>query len=161
MGWGAKLNHVSLCGQWSLEEAAYHSNKREMLAIWCVLKDHAPVLRNSTLLVQSDNKTVIAYLRNEGGTKSDALMNLCRKIFRILDCAKIHIECHYIPGRYNSEADHLSRSLARPEWHLLPEITEKIFALWGIPTIDLFASARAHVLTMTLEVWRCGGGLIA
>lgn len=146
IAWGAQLDHVKLAGRWSPEEARLHSNHREMLAIWHVLKDHAPRLATSSLLIQSDNRTVVAYLRNEGGTKSMALMDLTYKILKIIDLFNIHIVIHYLPGRYNSEADHLSRLSRPPEWHLLPTITNQIFAKFGRPVIDLFASAVAHVV---------------
>lgn len=90
-----------------------------MLVIMCISKHHTPVLLTNWTLVglstESDNKTTKAYLRNGGGTKWDALMNLCRKIFRILYYSQVHY--HYIAGRYNSEADHLpsTPSIWRPD----------------------------------------------
>lgn len=146
MAWGAQLNNVRLGGPWSIEETNLHSNHREMLAIWYVLKDHAPRLAGTTLLIQSDNKSVVTYLRNEGGTKSIQLMNITYQIFSILDTFQIHIQVHYLPGRFNVEADRLSRLASPPEWHLLPQITHQIFAKFGTPTIDLFASSIAHVV---------------
>ncbi|XP_026330620.1 uncharacterized protein LOC113238110 [Hyposmocoma kahamanoa] len=145
-GWGAQLNNLRLSGLWSVNEANSHSNQREMRAIWYTLKDHCRHLVGSSLLIQSDNRTVVSYLRNEGGTKSHPLMEMTYKIFNILDLYNIHMVAQYIPGRYNGEADQLSRLTYPPEWHLLPQITSTIFSKWGRPVIDLFASSIAHVV---------------
>lgn len=146
LAWGAQVDNMKVWGRWHQNQSALHSNQRELLAVFYALKDHCLFLTNSSLLIQSDNKTVVAFLRNEGGTKSPSLMSVCYKIFQILDLYNIHIEVHYLPGRFNPEADHLSRLSPLPEWHLLPQITRRIFHKWGTPQIDLFASATAHVV---------------
>ncbi|KAG6455767.1 hypothetical protein O3G_MSEX009410 [Manduca sexta] len=146
VGWGARLNNHYLSGLWSDAEKSLNSNLKEMLAILKALELHALLLRNQSVLIQSDNRTVVSYIRNEGGTRSKALTDLCRSVFLLLDQYKIHFSIHYIPGKFNSEADKLSRRLALPEWHLLPSATKKVFAHFGKPTIDLFASVRAHVV---------------
>lgn len=146
LAWGAQVDNMNVWGQWHRNQSALHSNQRELLAVLYALKDRCLYLANSTLLIQSDNKTVVAFLRNEGGTRSPPLLNICYKIFQILDLHNIHIETHYLPGRFNPEADHLSRLSPLPEWHLLPALTKKVFHKWGTPQIDLFASATAHVV---------------
>lgn len=146
IGWGAQLDSLRLWGQWTLQETKLHSNVREMLAIWYVLKDQAQRLADSTVLIQSDNKTVVSYIRNEGGMKSLALLNLTRQVISVLDMYKIHVKIHYLPGPYNGEADRLSRLSGPPEWHLTPIVTNVIFFKFGVPVIDLFASAAAHVV---------------
>lgn len=146
LAWGALIDNVKLWGQWPHGEANLHSNQREMLAVLHALEDRCRYLAHSSLMIQSDNKTVVSYLRNEGGTRSTALMNLCYRIFHLLDHHNIHLECHYLPGRYNCEADRLSRLSPTPEWHLLPIVTAKLFSKWGTPVVDLFASATAHVV---------------
>lgn len=117
-----------------------------MIAILRVLLTFCPQLSHSTILVQCDNKTVVAFLRREGGTKSASLMELTKLIFCLLERHSIHVEARHIPGKYNCHADHLSRHLAPPEWHLLPQGTEKVFQKFGVPLIDLFASERAKVV---------------
>lgn len=145
LGWGVKLDNENLTGSWLPSQQYLHCNQKEMLAILFVLKDHCQLLSNKTLHIQCDNRTVVFYLRNEeGGTKSKALMDLT--IFQILDDHDIQMSIYHIPGTYNSEADHLSRSKKLPEWHLSPKITKIVFQKWGTPTIDLFASSQAHVV---------------
>lgn len=146
LGWGAQLDNQSLWGPWSEIEKNFHCNVKEMLAILKVLQSHAQYLRQSTVTIQCDNRTVVAYLRHEGGTKSSRLMDITYDIFCLVDQYHIHVNVYYIPGRYNSHADHLSRFRQAPEWHLLPECTKIIFVKWGIPQVDLFASSNAHVV---------------
>ncbi|KAI5638398.1 hypothetical protein NE865_09032 [Phthorimaea operculella] len=147
MAWGARLNNLSLSGSWSEAEASLHCNQKELLAVIKVL-EQAPVLalHKAAILLQSDSRTVVAYLRCEGGTHSDTLMNLTYRAFTLLDYYQIHLRVYHLPGIFNCEADHLSRLKQPPEWHLLSEATDVIFSKWGVPEIDLFASQIAHVV---------------
>lgn len=115
-----------------------------MLAI--LYQNCAHVLDQSSILIQCDNRTAVAHLRREGGTKSPALMRITYEILNLLDQHQIHFTIQHIPGKYNSHADHLSRHRRPPEWHLLSVCLEKVFLKWGTPVIDLFASATAHVV---------------
>lgn len=146
VAWGAQIDSLAISGTWNREERHLHCNQKEMLAIYKTLESHAPNMAQSSVLIQSDNRTAVAYLRNEGGTKSQMLMNLARRIFRILDDHQIHLKINYIPGKFNNHADCLSRHRRAPEWHLLPDCTEIVFAKMGIPVIDLFASKTARVV---------------
>lgn len=146
LAWGAQLNDQILWGTWSPAEKHLHSNEKEMLAIFYAIQTQVHVLQGSSVLIQSDNKAAVAHLRKEGGTKSKRLMELTYKILTILDQNAIQFSIQYIPGRYNSHADRLSRHRKLPEWHLLPSGLETVFQRWGVPVIDLFASATAHVV---------------
>ncbi|XP_045541656.1 uncharacterized protein LOC123723143 [Papilio machaon] len=146
LAWGAQLKDLAIWGSWSQEEQRLHSNQKEMLAILHALQTHVHLMKHSSLLIQCDNKTAVAQLRKEGGTKSISLMNITYQILKLLDHHKIHFSIHYIPGKYNNHADHLSRHRQPPEWHILPTCAEMVFAKWGTPVIDLFASKTAHVV---------------
>ena len=47
----------------------------------------------------------------------------------------------YIPTHLIVEADYLFRDWLLPEWHLLPQVTQAMFCLWGLPEVDLLASS--------------------
>ncbi|KAJ8733705.1 hypothetical protein PYW07_014256 [Mythimna separata] len=60
IAWGARLDNLSLSGLWSEAEKDLHCNQKEMIAILRVLEDHCQLLRHKTVLIQSDNKSVVA-----------------------------------------------------------------------------------------------------
>ncbi|CAG9136889.1 unnamed protein product [Plutella xylostella] len=146
VGWGAYVDGHYLQGPWLAQETSFRANRKELLAISFVLQNMAQVFADKTILVQSDNQTALAYLRNQGGTRSEPLLSIARNIYTHLMTHRIHLMTSYIPGPLNSVADSLSRFKALPEWHLLPIATRLIFRKWGIPIIDLFASQNAHVV---------------
>lgn len=145
-GWGAQLEETLLSGNWSAEQKKWHSNRKEMYAVYAAIKHEAHFLRKAHVLVQTDNRTLVAYIQKEGGTRSLDLLNLTFKLLKLVDSLHIELSAAYLPGRYNGIADRLSRKKALPEWHLLPEATERIFERWGVPDIDLFASERTAVV---------------
>ncbi|KAJ2951282.1 hypothetical protein O0L34_g5683 [Tuta absoluta] len=145
-GWRAYVDERHLQGLWTQKEQTLHANLKELLVIYLVIKKMAFLFKHQTVSIQSDNCTALAYLRNQGGTRSIKLMELTRQIFEILSANKIHVITNYIPGPLNGIADSLSRGKSPPEWFLLPQACEKIFSKWGVPAIDLFASEQAHVV---------------
>lgn len=151
-GWGGQLNDLLYSGSWSQHERMLHSNVLELLAILKILKIVMSQLKNKCLSISSDNRSVVAYLRNEGGTKSSTLMKLTFKILTLLDQNHVQMSIHFIPGRYNSVADRLSRSRGISEWHLTEQATTLIFSLLGVPEVDLFASHRAHVVPLYVSM---------
>lgn len=103
-------------------------------------------LQNAHILVQSDNRTLVAYIRNEGGTRSLALLELTIKLLELTERLNVMLSAAYLPGRYNGIADRLSRNRPVPEWHLLPPASEVVFRIWGVPDVDLFASRETAVV---------------
>ncbi|KAG7304662.1 hypothetical protein JYU34_010004 [Plutella xylostella] len=146
LAWGARLDDVEMSGTWQTHEANLHSNVKEMLAVYYALKEQSHYLLMKSVMLQSDNRTVVSYIKKEGGSRSMNLMHVSKMIFALLDKFQIHLVAHHLPGKLNSEADHLSRFQKAPEWHLLQEITSIIFKKWGTPCIDLMASNSAHVV---------------
>ncbi|XP_047543312.1 uncharacterized protein LOC125075648 [Vanessa atalanta] len=146
VAWGAQLDNRSFPGSWNDREQLYHCNQKELLALLKILQKQGQFLSCSTVLWQCDNRTAVAFIRKEGGTKSIALLELTIDIFEVLDRYQIHLAAYHIPGKFNSHADHLSRYRSSPEWHLLPTCTDLIFNRFGVPVIDLFASEDAHVV---------------
>ena len=41
------------------------------------------------------------------------------------------------------EADYLSQDHLLSEWHLLPQVAQAAFCLWGLPEVDLLASSHS------------------
>lgn len=143
-GWGAQLNGF-LSGNWPTEQKKWHSNRKEMYAVYASINQEAQTLRKAHILLQTDNRTLVAYIQKEGGTKSLDLLNFTFQLLRLVDSLQIELSAAYLPGRYNGIADRLSRKKTLPKWHL-PKATNQIFKRWGVPDIDLFASAESAVV---------------
>ncbi|XP_064076265.1 uncharacterized protein LOC135194585 [Vanessa tameamea] len=152
LGWGAHLNGHIMWGTWSPQQQRWHSNKKELYAVMAAIRANTVVLRKSHVLIQSDNRTLIAYIRKEGGTRSLTLLGLTYELLTLTDQFKITLSAHYLPGRYNTIADRLSRKKEVAEWHLLPQATGQVFRKWGRPEIDLFASRRSAVVTNYVSI---------
>ena len=145
-GWGAQLDSLHLSGPWSKTQKNWHSNKKEMFAVHAAIEKMSHRLQSAHILLQTDNRTLVAYIQKEGGTRSLQLLNLTYQLLHILDRNNITLSAVYLPGRYNGIADRLSRGKPLPEWHLLPHATKGIFAKWGKPDVDFFASAGSTVV---------------
>ena len=70
VGWSAHLLDITASGLWSPEEVELSINARELLAVERGLFHFSHLVSNSTVAIFSDNSTVIAYLRKQGGTHS-------------------------------------------------------------------------------------------
>ena len=75
-GWGAHLNEHTARGTWSLPETKLHINHLELKAVFLALKEFQNLFCNKTVLVATDNTTVVAYINKEGG--------MCALLWRIL-----------------------------------------------------------------------------
>ncbi|CAH2208009.1 jg1828 [Pararge aegeria aegeria] len=146
IGWGAQLDDIKIAGTWTNYQLAWHANQKEMFAVYAAIVHQQPRLQNAQVLLQTDNRTVAAYINKEGGTKSVTILKQTRRLLSLLDKLNMHLIAQYFPGRYNAEVDALSRQKASPEWHLNTAATTVIFQMWGTPEIDLFASKSAHVV---------------
>lgn len=143
LGWGAYLNGLTASGQWSSQLQREHINVLEMKAVCLALSHFRESLSNKSVVLATDNSTVVAYLENQGGTRSFPLFQLARDI--LLFCAQhqIVLVVRHIPGHLNLLADSLSRSLApvNTEWELHRSVFQSVVLHWGKPNIDLFATS--------------------
>ena len=72
-GWGAHLDDHTARGTWSLPESKFHINHLELKAVFLALKEFRTLVCNKTVLIATDNTTVVAYINKEGGMKSGSL----------------------------------------------------------------------------------------
>ena len=110
--------------------------------VFLALKEFQDLCSNNTVLVATDNMTVVAYIIKEGGMKSGSL---CALLWRILSwCTRKEVSlkaCH-IPGRLNVIVEKLSRlgQTIQMEWSLHPEVFQAICSRLHQPQVDLFAT---------------------
>ena len=97
-GWGAHLDQNSTKGLWSDREKRLHINVLELKVVSLALRDFRDKCQNQTVLVATDNSTVVAYINKQGGTHSAEICALLWKI--MIWCHHYHItlKARHIPG---------------------------------------------------------------
>ena len=109
VGWGAHLSGQVVSGLWSQEEIHSSINQRELLAIFYALQHFLPLVRNTSVAVFADNTTALAYLKNQGGTRSAVLNQTAQDLLRWAELHSVSLLPQFIMGRNNVLADALSR----------------------------------------------------
>ena len=143
-GWGAHLQDLTASGIWSQDQSQLHINVLELQAIWLGLRAFSQRVENAKVALMSDNTSAVAYLRNQGGTKSLAMNDLATDICLWAEKRGMTLVPRYLPGHLNVLADHLSRrgQILKTEWSLNQTIADRIFRAWGRPFVDLFALGK-------------------
>ena len=109
-GWGAHLEQSSTQGLWSPQEKGLHINVLELKAVFLALRRFKDQCQDQTMLVATDNSTVVAYINKQGGTHS---ADMCALLWRMMTWghhSHITLKARHIPGCLNVMADLLSRS---------------------------------------------------
>ena len=147
-GWGAHLKDLQISGTWDSNEKKSHINQLEMVAVLKALTRFAPFLVGQKIGLMSDNCTVVAYLNKQGGTRSKNLCDTARKVLQLSEAHFIDLRAKYIPGKRNVLADALSRrnQVIGTEWTLRQDVANAVIDLWGLPSLDLFATNLNHRL---------------
>jgi hypothetical protein len=142
LGWGAYLEGQTVSGMWSSTLQKDHINLLEMRAVLLVLSHFKLCLESLSIVLATDNTTVVAYLKNQGGIHCYSLYQLAKDVLILCSQSQIRLVVRHIPGRLNVLADSLSRSLApvNIEWELHQAVFQSIVLHWGKPKIDLFAT---------------------
>lgn len=141
-GWGCHdvTHNVKMHGQWSDSEKLLHINYLELKAAFLALKYLCSSARNEHIQLYLDNTTAIKYISKMGGRKPQ-LNELAKDIWLWCIERSILISCFHIPGKLNTTADRLSRTLhSDMEWKLDNQVFENICDKFGRFDIDLFAS---------------------
>ena len=139
-GYGGCFHNKTTKGQWSKSEESLHINQKELLAVFYCLKELCASETNATIKIMTDNTTTLCYVNNMGG-KIDSCNAIARKIWLWAVERNIWLICSFIPGKYNYQADKLSRMLNETtEWSLKPAHFESVCKRYPGLNIDLFAS---------------------
>ena len=127
-----------------------HINVLELKAVSLALRDFKDQCQNQTVLVATDNPTMVAYINKQGGTHSAQMCALLWKIMTWCHHYHIPLKARHIPGCLNVMADLLSRSnqVQSTEWSLHPQVFKQICQKWFTPHVDLFATHLNHKLPL-------------
>ena len=149
-GWGAVLlpQKAEASGHWNNSEIDLHINILELKAVFLSLKSFLPFVRHKHAMLWTDNTTVAAYIRKQGGTKSPYMTVIIWNLLWWCRENNVLLSVTHISSALNVRADILSRSrqLASTEWSLHPSVFKQINLLYGDLNIDLFATDLNHKL---------------
>ena len=123
----------SVSGPWSGPMCRAHIALQELQAIAMMLCKMAFYLSGKVVTLHLDNSTAKAYPCNQGGTVSPFLSRLACWILSLTGKHGNTLIPAYFPTNLNVKADYLSQDQMLPEWHLLPQVTQAAFHLWGLP----------------------------
>lgn len=150
-GWGGVLDRVkgldrkTVQGTWTFAEQEWHINYQELMAVFLSLRHFQDTLLHRQVLIRSDNTTTCAYINKGGGTRSRNLCQLATQLWDWCIRHQVDIRAVHVPGNLNVLADSLSRwKIDQREWSLHDQVVRRIFHLWGVPLVDLFATCHNH-----------------
>ena len=140
-GWGCAFNGASTGGQWSEGEAAEHINFKELKAAFLALQTYCKDMDRVHICLELDNTTAVAYIANMGG-KKPRYNELAREMWLWAKRRHIWLSARHLPGVLNVCADRESRRKydEELEWMLNTVVFNKVNALLGPVSVDLFAS---------------------
>ncbi|MES9884348.1 MAG: reverse transcriptase domain-containing protein [Sedimenticola sp.] len=147
-GWGVVFENQKIGGRWSISEKSCHINVLELTAILFGIKALSDKIKNKHVKILTDSSTAVCYVNNMGGVKSDQCNAVSQKIWIWCLEHNIWLTCSHIPGKIN-EADRPSREFNdQIEWELKEDLFQKVCMVWGVPSIDLFASRLNNKLPL-------------
>ena len=137
-GWGAVTENNSTQGVWSQEESSCHINRLELRAAGLGLRAFTKNKTQMQVHLRLDNRTAVAYLNKQGGTRSLPLLQETKDVWEYCMQQKITITAEYLPGKLNCQADRESRVYQdSSNWQLDTAIFAQLQSQWGTMTMDL------------------------
>ncbi|XP_068245228.1 uncharacterized protein [Palaemon carinicauda] len=148
MGWGATLGKGEISGLWKSYQKEWHINVKELVAIHLALMHFQKEVQGKLVQVNTDNNTALAYIRKQGGTRSDSLYEAAKDLLLWAKARNITVITRFIEGEKNVRVDLLSRGrqVLTTEWTLHDEVCSRLWILWGEPSIDLFVTQKTKRL---------------
>ena len=134
---------LSVSGAWSGSLCRAHIALQELQVVAIMLHRLAFCLSGKVVALHMDNSSANTYLCNQGGTESPFLSMLAYQILSPTDKHGITLLPAYISTLLNVEADYLSWDWLLSERHLLPQVAQVTFCLWGLPEVDLLAYSHS------------------
>ncbi|XP_064461987.1 uncharacterized protein LOC135372255 [Ornithodoros turicata] len=139
-GWGASSEGSVVGQQWTSDQARLHINELELVAALLGLKALVKAPPQGRILLQLDNRTVVAAINRMGSTRSSRLNQVALELWSWCLNRGLTVQAQYIPGSLNVVADRASRfRFDSSSWRLHPLIFRKVVKLWGPILVDLFA----------------------
>ena len=100
-GWGAHFQNMTVSGNWTDQEKLLHINVLELKAVFLALKSFQNRILDKSVLIATDNATVVSYLNKQGGTHSWDMCLLVWHILAYCNPRNILIRARHIQGCLN------------------------------------------------------------
>ena len=128
VGWGAHMDKRTASGRWSEAMKELHINVLELNAIWLGIQAFEDTLHDSNVAIMCENVSDIAYLRNQGGTRSQQMCRMAIDTCEWAEERSMTLIPRHLPGHLNVLADHLSRrdQILKTEWSLNPAVARRV-----------------------------------
>ena len=144
VAWAACFDGEWANGPFSLMEAPFSTNSKEVLAVLYGLKSFASRLANQHILIMSDSTTAVSVVKKMGSMDSFVHDLLATQIWETALEHNIWISITWIPGKANTDSDLASREFSSSTEWALPQChfdnLVQHFRAFGPVTMDLFAS---------------------
>ena len=146
-GWGASLGDAHLSGLWTQDCSSFSINHQELTVLFSV-RGFLPSLQYRLVASYANNNTTaLAYLKKQGGIRSQTLNSVAQVILRLCEAHRIQLLPQFIPDKPNvlvNSKNHNSQVLGS-EWTLCSEAFYQLLHCWPA-TIGLFTAALNHRL---------------
>ena len=143
--------HKNLTKQEILESSTW----RELLAIDYALKSFAPLIKNSSIHMKTDNFAT-SLIAKKGSTKTK-LQHFAESIYKTCIENSIKFKISWIARNKNIEADSISKSIDYDDWQTTFKFFHLLTNIWGKFTIDRFAdNENAKTQKFNSKFW-CPG----
>jgi hypothetical protein len=97
-GWGAVSDDVKTGGPWTTADTKRHINELELYAAFNGLKSFASSAHRTTVEINIDNTTAVAYINKKGGTRSSSLCSVALEISTLCEEREIDLHAVHLPG---------------------------------------------------------------
>ena len=142
-------------GQWDQDEARLSSTFRELRVVRLVLESIADKLRHARVRWFTDNQNVVQIL--QVGSRKYDLQQEVVNVFNLTVQYQINLEPSWIPHDRNQYADYLSHIVDSNDWQLNPTVFTLLDSVYGLHSIDRFASAHnAQLSRFNSRFWNPG-----
>lgn len=162
-GWGAALQTptevAEARGYMNMWERAQSSTWRELFAILQTLKSFMHLLANCRVLQWCCDNQGAVFDMGRGGSRVAEIHKLCVQIFEICESMNLRVLWTWVPREEHDArwADALSKVFDKDDWMLHRGAFNVCESLWGVHTVDRFASDRNHLCERFNSYYWCPG----
>jgi len=142
-GWGGHWEDLlPAAGFFTMAQRSLHINVKEVCAVrFCLLAFGKQLADRLGVLRLRVDSRVAMHGVNSFTSRSATLMTELRKLHEVVQLLGVTLEASWLASVANAWADALSRQNDSDDWRLHPNYYTRLDEMYGIQTVDRFASA--------------------